>query len=150
MSVVLLVLAASVAASADPVTACRAAHADDPAAHIACLEAALRREEPRQSAPPELSGLGSDRLEAREQERGGKRENVPEFVQVVAVEYDMRERGIFRTSEGQVWRQTEVSPRSKRLSTQGTYSARIERGKFGGYRMHIEGVRGMLKVERLE
>ena len=139
----MIVLATAASPQADPVSTCRAAHADDAVAHIACLEEALRSQS---TAPP--AGLGSDQVQSRERARSGVAERVT--VQIVSVAYDAVEKGTFRTSNGQVWRETEVTPKRYRLSTAREYKARIERGAFGGYRMYVDGVKWMLKIERLE
>lgn len=135
---------------ADAVAACRLAHATDPTAHIACLEEALRRsdavpspEVPKTNAP---AGLGSEHL--REQRPAEYHE--PVSVQITAATYGVDGRGVFQMSDGQVWRETETTPASQRLAPDKPYSGRIERGKFRGYRMYVDGLRRMIKVERLK
>jgi len=58
--------------------------------------------------------------------------------------------GVFRLDNGQVWRETEKSPRHKRLQPDQQYRVRIERAKIGKYRMYVDGVRWMFKIERLK
>jgi hypothetical protein len=89
-----------------------------------------------------------EQVEARERTRedGPK----PVAIQIVSVSYDARERGTFRTADGQIWRETETLDRRPRLSASKQYAARIERGVVGGYRMYVDGIRWMYKVERLE
>lgn len=71
-------------------------------------------------------------------------------VGIVAATYNARGLGTFRLENGQVWRETTASPERKRLKPTRRYTARIVRGKVGGYRMHVDGVRWMKTVERLE
>ena len=53
-------------------------------------------------------------------------------------------------ADGQVWRETEKTPERQRLEPARKYTARIEPGKVGGYRMYVDGERRMLKVERVK
>jgi hypothetical protein len=139
---------------ANAVTVCRAAHATDPAAHIACLEDALRpRDVPPLTTPPRAEpqpgaakGLGSEQLSERR--TAASSESIS--VQIAAVAYGAAGHGVFHLTDGQVWRETEAGPRNRRLATDKTYSATIERGKVRGYRMYVDGVRRMIKVERLK
>jgi hypothetical protein len=171
---------ATAASGADAVTACRTAHGADPAAHIACLEAALRDAEspdaietptartpaattPTTNAPTATApaaaqvpaarekstapdSLGAEQLPNAQKPPGP----APATVQVTSVAYDLRGRGIFRLSNGQVWQETERTPESLRLEPDVQYVARIGRGKFGGYRMYVEGQRRMIKIKRVE
>jgi len=146
-----LLLAAAVPQNgADAVAACRLAHAADPASHIACLEEALRPSgaspspsEPKANTP---TGLGSENL--RQQRPAEYHE--PVSVQITSVTYGLDGRGVFHISDGQVWRETETTPAYARLAPNKAYSGRIERGKFRGYRMYVDGIRRMIKVERLK
>jgi hypothetical protein len=146
-----LLLAASVPPNgADAVVACRQAHATDPASHIACLEEALRRNdtapapaEPKTKAP---ATLGSEQLH----DQRPAEYHEPVSVQITAATYGVDGRGVFQMSDGQVWRETETTPAGQRLSSNKSYSGRIERGKFRGYRMYVDGMRRMIKVERLK
>jgi hypothetical protein len=52
-------------------------------------------------------------------------------------------------ADGQVWRETEKTPQHQRLQAARTYDARTTRGTLGGYRMHVDGERRMLKVRRI-
>ena len=52
VTVVLTAVAAVASAATDPIAECRARHGNDPAAHIACLEDALRSRVPTPSATP--------------------------------------------------------------------------------------------------
>jgi len=140
-SIVFLLLADPVAAAA--IERCRSAHAGDAAAHIACLENALRRED----AEPGTQ-VGLDQVRQRERERGEG--PPPAQVRIVSISYDARDFGTIRTEDGQVWRETEAGSRRPRLDPGTQYTARIERGRVGGYRMYVDGVRWMYKVERLE
>lgn len=135
---------------ADAAAACRLAHAADPTSHIACLEEALTRsstapspEVPKTTAP---AGLGSENL--RDQRPAEHYE--PVSVQIAAATYGVDGRGIFQMSDGQVWRETETSPASQRLAPDKPYAGRIERGQFRGYRLHVDGIRRMIKVERIK
>ena len=71
-------------------------------------------------------------------------------MQITAATYGVDGRGVFQMSDGQVWRETETSPAGQRLATGKSYSGRIERGTMRGYRMHVDGVRRMIKVERIK
>jgi hypothetical protein len=126
-----MALGAAAAPASDPVAECRAAHADDPPAHIACLERALR--------------AGAEELGAKPPE-----ERVREVVvEIVAASYASGF-GVFELADGQVWRETEKTPEQLRLKSGTRYRARIERGTVGGYRMYIDGVRRMIKVKRVK
>lgn len=115
----------------DAVTDCRAAHAADPPAHIACLERALgARSEELAALPP------ADRIDSIE-------------VEIAAASYE-KGLGVFELADGQVWRETERTPEQLRLNPGTRYRARIERGTVGGYRMYVDGVRRMLKVKRIK
>jgi hypothetical protein len=141
-----LALASAARAEADdPVTACRAAHAGDATAHIACLEEALRERGKPASRKP--TGLGAEQVRAAERRTDVDAE--AKAVRVVSIAYDAEGRGIFRLDNGEIWHETEVSPVSKRLDPTQDYSARIEPGRLSGYRMHVEGVRRMIKVRRV-
>jgi len=148
-----LVIAAGAPAAADPAaSACRAAHAADPPAHIACLESALR-ERSVSGAHDDLQAGKSKEL-GSEQVRAAQRtpDTLPPqaTVQIASVTYNSTGRGVFRMENGQVWRETERTPERQRLAADRQYTARIERGTLGGYRMYVDGVRRMVKVERVE
>lgn len=149
------VTAASASASAgtDPAAPCRAAYADDPPAHIACLESALREqsgaEAPTETATDQPSGLGSDQLIQKERTKADAPAEQATFL-IVAATYDARGLGVFRLENGQVWREIEISPRQKRLQPDQQYQARIERAKIGSFRMYVDGIRWMFKIERLK
>ncbi|MFC4311864.1 hypothetical protein ACFPN2_22475 [Steroidobacter flavus] len=142
----LLLSAALAHAAADPGAAiadCRAKFADHPPEHIACLERALNasggtREE---TAPP---SIGDEQLKSKRPQ-----ETVDEAtVEIANVTYGYDGMGLFRMSDGQVWKATESTPREQRLESGRTYSARIARGKMGGYRMYVEGASRMIRVTR--
>lgn len=141
-----LLVASSLAAAyaSDPVGACRAAYAHNTGAHIACLEDALRGH-----ALP-VRELGADQVEARKRASEPPTGKDQQAVRIVSVSYDAAKRGVFRMDSDQLWRETEVSPEHQRLSKSRQYTGRIERGTFGGYRLFVDGVRRMVKVERLE
>jgi len=153
-------------ADSEAVKSCRQQYAEDPTAHIACLEQALdqaldRAQEvaptaqteaatPLQAAGGETaSALGSEQVLQKQRIRGEIAEQ-PESVSIVAIRYDATELGVFRLASGQIWRETEVSPYHLRLKPGQSYQAVIERGTVGGYRMQVEGIRRMLKIERLK
>jgi hypothetical protein len=144
-------IAVSASAAPDTVADCRAAHASDPAAHVACLEAALGGERPESASidvddVPQM--LGAEQV--RRAQRTASPDSGPVLVVIVSTAYNARQQGIFRLEDGQVWREIESSPTHQRLAPDRTYAARLERGKLGGYRMYVDGVRRMKKVERLE
>ena len=148
---------------------CRAAHEQDLPAYVACLEAALAAHENKGTQPaapavashpaapavasdPETANPADDRaagllIETTPVERSADDELT---VQIVETRYTAAGLGIFRTADGQVWRETMASPERRRLKAGQHYTARITRGKLGGYRMHVDGVRWMKTVERLE
>jgi hypothetical protein len=148
-----LSLAAPALAGADAVDACRTAHAGDAAAHIRCLEAALRGESlgpstvgKEASEPP--TGLGAEQVAAAQLER--QPEPGPAEVRIVSTTYNARGLGTFRMADGQVWRETMPAPERRRLNPDTEYDARIVRARISGYRMHVDGVRWMKTVERVE
>jgi hypothetical protein len=149
----LILTGAPAVAAADPAAACRAAHQADPQGHIACLEAALRTQ---QSARNEHEvdadgpvGLGAEQVVAARKPRDAPPEET--VVKIVSTSYDnSMELGVFRMEDGQVWRETDKTPRHQRLDPDGEYTARIVRNRLGGYRMYVEGVRRMIKLKRLE
>lgn len=147
MNIASVLVLVATAASPEAVERCRSAHSDDPAAHIACLEAALRAPEAVR-APDAEDEMGLDQIKQRKRVRGEG--NDPIKVEIVSVSYDGRQRGVFHTAGGQVWRETDTAESRPRLSASKQYSARIVRGSFGGYRMYVDGIRWMYKVERLE
>ncbi|MBL8271504.1 hypothetical protein, partial [Steroidobacter sp.] len=69
-------------------------------------------------------------------------------VQIANVTYGFDGRGLFRMTDGQVWKATESAPPEQRLDPGKSYAARIERGKIGGYRMYVEGTPRMIRVTR--
>ena len=71
-------------------------------------------------------------------------------VRVVSVGYNSSGLGVFTLADGQVWRETVTTPDRHRLRAGREYAGRIERGTIGGYRMYVDGVKWMFKVERLK
>jgi hypothetical protein len=155
----LLVAALPAAAGDDAVARCRDAHPADPAAHIRCLEEALQgpavpatvTPPAAVTAPTAATALGVEQAEAR------KRAADPvaaaaatATVRIVDVRYDAADLGTFRMADGQVWRETVATPARLHLKPGREYDAEIERGVVGGYRMRVDGVRWLHKVERLE
>jgi hypothetical protein len=139
---------------------CRAAHGEDLPAYVACLEAALATHENTETQPaapavasdPETATPADHRaagllIETTPVERSADDELA---VQIVETRYTAAGLGIFKTADGQVWRETMASPERRRLKAGQHYTARITRGRLGGYRMHVDGVRWMKTVERLE
>jgi len=173
-TVLLSSLAAAAAAAPDPIDACRDAHGGDSAAHIACLEQALRAAgvsraggtAPGKTAPsvastaaaaaipaaaaasPQPTGLGAEQAKARQRSPEGPPEQVA--VRIASAGYNAAGLGVFTLADGQVWMETVAAPERHRLRAGREYAARIERGSIGGYRMYIEGVKWMFKVERLK
>jgi hypothetical protein len=138
----------------DPAAACRAAHGNDPAAHIQCLEAALQardgklaQDDDRDGTEPP-TGIGAEQVLAAQKQSERSKQSVD--VRIVSASYDSTELGTFRLANGQVWRETGVSPQRKRLRPGTEYTARIEPGPIGGYRMRVDGVRWMKTVERIQ
>jgi hypothetical protein len=133
-------------AAADPSAAiadCRAKHADNPPEHIACLERELRAVS---GARPEVAppSLGAEQVKTKRPQ-----ETIEEVtVKIENVSYGFDGMGLFRMADGQVWKATESTPNTQRLESGKSYSARIERGKLGGYRMYVEGASRMIKVIR--
>lgn len=173
-TVLLSSVAAAAAAAPDPIDACREAHAGDSAAHIACLEQALRKAgvsqasgvQPGKAAPaavptavaaatpaaaataPQPTGLGAEQAKARQRAPDEPLEQVA--VRIASVGYNTAGLGVFTLADGQVWRETVATPDRHRLRAGREYAGRIERGSIGGYRMYVDGVKWMFKVERLK
>lgn len=147
LALCIFLTAALAHSAADPGAAiadCRARYADQPAEHIACLERELRAPGgARQEGAP--SGLGAEQLR-----KNRPREPVePVTVEIENVTYGFDGMGLFRMTDGRVWKATESTPREQRLEPGKRYSARIERGKLSGYRMYVEGGPRMIRVTRV-
>lgn len=71
-------------------------------------------------------------------------------VEVIAATYDASGRGRFTTSTGTSWRETVPTPAEQRLKNGRKYTGTITLGVFGGYRMQLNGVPRILKVEPVE
>jgi hypothetical protein len=153
----LLLFASSVLADTGSIDVCREAHVNDTAAHIACLEEALRakgtgaRSEPSAAPVEETTGnavaqatLGAEQVQRKVES------SEPVRVRVVSATYTRQGLGMFRLEGGQLWRETMTSPAHLRLDPDTEYSARIERNRLGRYRMYVDGIRWMKRVERLE
>lgn len=140
-------------AGADPILSCRTLHAEDPPAHITCLEQALRSQTAVLPSPEDGAVRGAGTLGA-EQVRTSRRtaDAAPDQmqVQITSVTYTAEGHGLFLMSDGQQWRETEKAPKGQRLNIDGQYTARIQRGMLGGYRMYVDGMRRMIKVERVK
>jgi len=151
--VIYIAAVATAHAGPNPIAACRAAHADDPSAHIACLESALlgqcSLDSTTGTAKQQPAGIGSDQLLQKERIRADAPAEQASIL-IVAASYNAQGLGVFRLDNGQVWRETEKSPRNKWLKPDQQYQARIERAKIGNYRMYVDGLRWMFKVERLK
>lgn len=163
-----LTLAAPAAAQTDdPVAACRAAHASDQQARIACLETAIARMQGRVAEAQQQATQAQQQAAVAEErvaaaESGRPTWSIPGFrareraaepeavtVQLVRIRYGRDGHGFFTTSEGQVWRETVAAPTRRRLDPERTYEAVIDRGFMGGFRMNIEGITWEYKVEPL-
>lgn len=133
---------------ADPDAAiadCRARYAEHPPEHIACLERELHalgaaRQEGAQSS------LGAEQLRTKRSQETVEQATV----EIENVTYGFDGMGLFRMTDGQVWKATQSTPREQRLEPGRSYAARIERGKLGGYRMYVDGVPRMIKVMRTQ
>ena len=167
-TVLLTCVVAVASANADPIAACRTAYAGNSAAHIKCLEDALRAAGaastpaptptatqatpaatamPVAVAPPP-AGLGAEQVMTRQSSADAASEQAA--VRIVSVRYTASGLGYFNMADGQVWVETEAAPKRVHLEPGREYAARIERGKVGGYRMYVEGVSWMYKVKRLQ
>lgn len=139
------VLAQSAADPGAAIADCRAKYAEDPPEHIACLERELRAFGPARKEGV-LPSLGAEQLKTSRPQ-----ETVEQVtVEIDNVTYGFDGMGLFRMTDGQVWKGTESTPREQRLDPARKYSARIERGKFGGYRMYVDGGPRMIKVMRVQ
>ncbi len=128
----------------DQIAQCRATHSANPPAHIACLEAALTQQAAAatQVAAPEARRFPFS--------RPAEPEETPAItVRIVRVAYDAEGLGRFVTEDGQIWRETTAAPRRRHLDPDETYTAVIDRGLLGGFRMNVEGIRFEYKVEPL-
>jgi hypothetical protein len=166
MKYLVLVLLSLVSAHAwpgsDAVQTCREEHAGNADAHIACLEAALLAVTGMDAGPDaadvaapsaaarddEPAGLGAEQLRAQPRPEEAAIDSVQ--VRIIYARYDAQGVGTFQTEDGQVWRETMAAPDRWRLDPERQYDARIERGKLGGYRLHVDGIRYMLTVRRLK
>lgn len=74
----------------------------------------------------------------------------PLQVEVVAAVYDSTGRGRFTTASGTVWREVVPAPSDQRLRPGRRYRGTITLGLFSGYRMQLEGVPRILKVEPVD
>jgi hypothetical protein len=139
------VLAHSAAGPDAAIADCRAKHAENPPDHIACLERELRSQSGagQQSAPP---SLGSEQLRTKRPQDMVEQVTV----EIENVSYGFDGMGVFRTTDGQVWKATESTPREHRLESNKKYAARIERGKIAGYKMYVDGAPRMIRVTRVQ
>lgn len=131
-------------AAADAVRSCAAEHGGDAVARIACLEAALKAHPARNDDAVEF---GAEQL--RRSEAPGRANEQPLEIRIVGTSYDVHGIATFRTADGQVWRETMPSPAHRRLATDREYAGRIVRGKLGGYRLYVDGIRRMKTVRRI-
>jgi hypothetical protein len=160
-TVLLLVAALPAAADDDAITRCRAAHAADPAAHIRCLEQALQgpavpaaatvpiATATAPAAATATAELGVEQAQARQRAAEPAAAAETAAVRIVEVRYNTAGLGVFRMADGQVWQETVATPERLHLQPGKEYDASIVRGSIGGYRMHVDGVRWMHKIERL-
>jgi hypothetical protein len=148
LALLALPLAALPVAASDAIDACRAAHGGDPAAHIGCLEAALRGPVAAPARPAVATGLGAEQVVASQRQADPSADAAT--VRITSATYNVLELGTFRLDNGQVWRETMKSPAHRRLAPDTEYTARIERGRAGGYRMRVDGIKWMKRVERVE
>lgn len=165
--VALALSAAATSAAPGTVAECRSAHPDDHPGYVRCLETALAERDARAESSPERppatredraadapanssppapdeaarAAFGAEQLPPAEEEL---------LVTIVSARYDARGLGTFRMADGQVWRETTKAPERRRLRSGQEYTGRIVRGKVGGYRLHVDGVRWMKTVERVE
>lgn len=147
----------------DPVQACRDQHPEEAEAHIACLESAVTEllgkhanqpgsgqgiasKEPPENENP--TGLGAEQLRAAPTPEEAAIDS--EQVRIISARYNAEGIGTFRMENGQVWRETMAAPKRWRLAANSEYEARIERGTLGGYRLYVDGIRGMLTVRRIQ
>lgn len=139
------VLAHSAADPGDAIANCRARYAEHPPEHVACLERELQaqRATPKEGAP--LS-LGAEQLRTKPSQETVEQATVA----IENVTYGFDGRGLFRMTDGQVWKGTESTPQEQRLDPGKSYAGRVERGKLGGYRMYVDGVPRMIKVVRIQ
>lgn len=169
MTIAWLVTSGAAQAADDPVSRCRDAHGGDAPAHIACLESALRADAagvttnkrsptaafapaPAVPSPAAVAsaptGLGAEQAKARQKPLDAAPESVE--VKIISTSYNVAGLGIFRMADGQVWRETTPTPARHHLDPQREYAAHIEKSRLGGYRLYVDGVRWMHKVERLQ
>ena len=94
------------------------------------------------------TGLGAEQAKARQRPADAAPESVE--VRIVSTGYNAAGLGVFRMADGQVWRETTPTPARHHLDPQREYAARIEKSRLGGYRLYVDGVRWMHKVERLQ
>lgn len=138
------VLAHSAADPGAAIADCRTRYAEHPPEHIACLERELRaldtaRQESAQSS------LGAEQLRTKRPEEIVEQASV----EIENVTYGFDGMGLFRMTDGQVWKATESTPSAQRLEPSRSYAARIERGKLGGYRILVDGVPRTIRVMRV-
>lgn len=101
-----------------------------------------------ETTPAPVSGLGAEQVRDLQTTDDSEPEEVE--VSILSSTYNALGIGTFRMADGQVWRETMASPERKRLKPDREYKARIKRSIVGGYRMHVEGVRWMMTVERIQ
>lgn len=94
------------------------------------------------------AGLGAEQVNARRRDAS---EPAPSTaVRIVSASYGVHGLGTFRMEDGQVWRETERTPERNRIAPERQHSGRIVRGAVGGYRLYLDGVKWMYKVERVK
>lgn len=155
LTILLFFVCAPAWPDSDPVQACRDAHEGDAEAHIACLETALMKAieaEPSHAATAAADDspaqLGAEQLRGVPTPEEAAIDSMQ--VRIVATRYNVEGMGTFLMEDGQVWRETMAAPKRWRLEPDQQYEAHIKRAMMGGYRLHVDGIRGMMSVRRIQ
>ena len=153
---------------------CRETTADD-RARIACLEAALRGDDPAvaQIDPPSLQleagpadvdidaaesgnetvrGIGAAQVVARNRTREEVLEDLEEARNLRVAAYDTvpYRKLLVRLENGQVWRQIRGDTQEFRVDMRRNQTVDISESTLGGYRMRLNEMRRTIRVERVK
>jgi len=104
----------------------------------------------RNDAKP--AGIGADQVIARNQTREDILEDLEEERGLVVASYDIvpYERLLIRLENGQVWRQSRGDKQKIRVDLRRNQTVDITESSLGGYKLRLNEMRRMIRVERVK